>query len=272
VALHLPDTATADELAQARRALEAQQGRTVRGWRRHGPSAQASYPGIWRSLVQAGLAWSSSFAVQSQVGLALSEGTATGCRLPFWVVDAERGETLPLLELPSLDTQDVERLTNLRYGARLSQWQFESHARSRLDLIQKNNLDGGYLLRDWAAGVTVELGRGYGATGCRELLVRAIEWSKERELALVTHEQVYDWWRSRSQCRVEVRARSVELRAPAMAYRPVLELLQPLGREEPLALHVEGAAGEPTVWGERADRRYLLPASPGDEPLRVRLP
>lgn len=271
VALQTSDGAPQEELIWQKRALEERQGRPVHGWRRMGPSQQESYPGIWRRLVRAGFAWCSSFPVQSQCGLAPSEGTATGCRLPYWIVDVESAERLPLLELPSLDTQDIERLTNIRYGARLSQWQFEAHARSRLDLIQKNNVAGGYHLHGWTAGGTSEEGRFYGAPGCRDLLQRVIEWAKEREVAIVTHQQVYDWWSYRTRCRLAVQRTMVELTAPEGPYRPVLEVMQPAAQEDALALEIEGAAGQPVVWGNRTERRYLIPAAPGEEPLRARV-
>jgi hypothetical protein len=271
VALQSSDTASPEELLWQKRALEERQGRPISGWRRMGPSQPTSYPDIWRRLVRAGFAWCSSFPVQSQCGLAPSEGTATGCRLPYWVVDVETAERLPLVELPSLDTQDIERLTNIRYGARLSQWQFEAHARSRLDLVQKNNVAGGYHLHGWTAGGATEEGRFYGAPGCRELLRRVIDWAKEREVAIVTHQQVYDWWVCRARCRLNVQRHLVEFAAPESEYRAVLEVMQPAAQEEALALEIEGAAGEPAVWGNRTERRYLIPAAPGEEPLRVRV-
>jgi len=256
VALHLPDNTTTEDIIRHKHELERIQGRKIYGWRRHGSTTEVNFPKIWRNMVEAGVKWATTFAIQTNSWLALSEATATGNRLPFYLIDVEKGEEMDLLELPTFDSQDAERLSNIHYGSRLNWRGFKNAVTQRLDFVQKHNLVSGYLLHGWTAGAKVEEGRNYGALDCQRMMDVILKMSKEREFTILTHQELYEWWAYRSKIECEYSNDGASLRLPGSEYTPVIALEFPGDRN--VSMFVNGASVAPITWEEHPQRALVV--------------
>lgn len=256
VGLHVPDNTTTKEIIQRKSELEGIQGRKIFGWRRHGSTTESNFPQIWRNMVAAGIKWSTTFAIQTNSWLALSEATGTGNRLPFYLIDVEKGEEIDLLELPTFDSQDAERLSNINYGSRFNWKAFVKAATQRLDFVQQHNLVSGYLLHGWTAGAKVEEGRNYGALDCQKMMHLILRLSKERELTILTHQELYEWWTYRSKIGYEYTDDGAILRFPGEEYTPVVAL-ESLGERKPRVL-ANGMPLTPVIWEEHPQRILMV--------------
>ncbi len=256
VALHLPDNTTTEEIIQRKNELEGIQGRKIFGWRRHGSTTEANFPQIWRNMMEAGVKWSTTFGTQTNSWLALSEATGTGNRLPFYLIDVEKGEEMNLLEFPTFDSQDAERLSNIHYGSRLSWKGLKNAVKKRLDFVQGHNLVSGYLLHGWTAGAKVEEGRNYGALDCQRMMDVILRMSKEREFTILTHQELYEWWTYRNNIKCEYSNDGAILRLPGNEYTPVVALECP--DERNLRVFLNGAPVAPITWEEHPQRTLIV--------------
>jgi len=259
VGLHVPDNTTTEEIIQHKHELERIQGREIFGWRRHGSTTESNFPQIWRNMVEAGIEWSTTFGIQTNSWLALSEATGTGNRLPFYLIDVEKGGEIDLLELPTFDSQDAERLSNIHYGSRFNWKGFVSAVTQRLDFVQKHNLVSGYLLHGWTAGAKIEEGRNYGALDCQKMMDLILRMSKEREFTILTHQELYEWWTYRSKIGCEYTNDGAILRFPDEKYTPVIAL-ESLG-DRKLRLLANGMPLTPVIW-EEYPQRVLIVVNP----------
>jgi len=225
VALHVEDATDFRTILKAKESLDATQGRITRGWRRHGPSFADSYPRVWHYVKRAGIKWTACWAPQSSPWLLLSEGTSTGNRLPYNIVDVEKAEEIGLLELPTFDSQDAERLSSFNYGQRLSWKEWERNVRTRFDHASRHNLLTGFLIHVWTAGVKHECGFQHGARDAQKMMEWTIQHAKKRGFCVLGHEQLYDWWTWRSDVRIDVGEQGANIMLPSFDYDGTFEIL-----------------------------------------------
>lgn len=267
VELHALDSTPASVLRKQRSELEAIQGKPVLGWRRHGSSQPESFPSFWRRAEAAGLRWTSSLSAQSTPWLSLSEGSATGNRLPYYVVDGEKGRELDVVEVPSFDTQDAERLSGFGYGCRLPWDTWESIVRRRLDYTARHNLLTGYLIHGWTAGVEVEDTYKYGARDCQRMMELILHLAKERGLVVLGHDELYEWWQYRAGVRCEIGKDSALLSLPDASMPIAVELFPPPGEASGALINGRKAALLP--WSPRSS--VMIVVEPAREDRQVEL-
>ncbi len=260
ICLHAPDSTVYDDIVAQKKELEDRQGITVRGWRRHGCTAASNHPRIWRDMVRAGLTWSSTHNVQTHPFMGSAYHVATSNRLPGYVMDLERGERLPLLEIPCFDSGEDDRLANFAYGPKLTQTGFVETVRTRVGYAARHNLMAGYLLHGWTAGVQAETRpQDHGALDGKHMLPLAIAMAKAHGMTFLGCDELYGWWMHRLSTRLGVAADRVTVEPPAGSWTVVLELAAPPGVK--LALDVEGTPVTAEVWQEPGCTRWMLPLS-----------
>jgi len=224
VALHVGDHTDLEELKRAKGELETIHGRAVVGWRRHGPSMPESYPDIWRRLAAAGIQWTSTFAVSSHPFLIVSEGMSTGNRLPYRLIDPVHGEWIGPLEIPSFESQDAERLSNIHYGPQLSDARFRNAVQRRLEFIEKHHLLAGYLIHGWTAGGKREEGRFHGARSARRMMRWITEQALARHFLVLDHQRLADWWHFRERIGLEAKGDTLFINLPGGEFSAVMDL------------------------------------------------
>ncbi len=226
IALHVAGDTPYEDVAAGLRALEERHGRQIAGWRRHGRTHAEHYPQIWRHMERAGVRWSNTFPAQSHPSRAACSPCGTSNRLPFDIIDIETGRRMALLELPIFDTDDADRLSNIGYGMRLTWDRFREVAELRLDFAARHALVAGYLLHGWTAGVREEVGRNYGALDAQRMLSHFIEAAQARDMALMTGDQMHDWWQFRRRCEIDLDGEP-SLAAPDDRWAAELEVSEP---------------------------------------------
>jgi len=252
VALHFPDTSSTAFIRKSKKELERIHGRGIRGWRRHGSTTPENWPRIWRNAAAAGIEWCTTLAVQTNHWIILSEATATTNRLPFQLIDCERGEKLGLLELPTFDSHDAERLADGRYGARLPWREFHRNVMQRMAFARRHNLLTGYLIHGWTAGVNRDTDKVYGATDAQRMMREVVRAAKRNGFMIAGHEELYDWWSWRS----GIRRDGDTFLLPSAAYAPVLEIFPPDGKRVRVSLNGEKT---PLVnWPTRGSKLVVL--------------
>jgi hypothetical protein len=225
VALHLGDDSTASDLRSGKQTLERRHARTIRGWRRHGPTIAANYPAIWRNAEAAGILWADTFPCQSHPNRSECSPQPTGNRLPHRVIDVERGRRLRLLMLSVFDTDDADRLSNIHYGVKLAWPEFDRVVQARLDFAARHYLIAGYLLHGWTAAVRKDEGRGIGALDCQRMLSRIMDHARARGMLVIDCERLYDWWTLRSRIRIEPADGGWTVSVPQSEFAPVIEVM-----------------------------------------------
>ncbi len=232
IALHVPGSATQEEIDEGLRGLRERHGREILGWRRHGRTEIEHYPGIWRRIEQSGIVWSNTWPAQSHPYRATCSPCGTGNRLPHDIMDIESGRRLGLLELPIFDTDDADRLGSIGYGMRLSWEQFVDVVARRLDHACKHNLVAGYLLHGWTAGVGEESGTTYGAAEARAMMPHIIEQARARGMTVMDGDQMYRWWTFRRGCRIETTPAGPSIAAPDDSHQAELDVFAPMREED----------------------------------------
>ncbi len=228
IALHVPDTSTQDEIDAGIREFEELHGRTILGWRRHGRTSEENYPGIWRRIKAGGIAWSNTWPAQSHANRSTCSPCGTANRLPHDVMDVETGERMGLLELPTFDTDDADRLGSIGYGMRLTWDEFADTVAKRLDHAAKHGLVAGYLLHGWTAGVDEESGTRFGAHDAQRMLPHIINEAFSRGMVAMDGDEMYRWWTFRRACRIECTNDHPRLITPDDSFSPELEVFPPM--------------------------------------------
>lgn len=268
VCLHASDATGFDDIVAQKKELEDRQGITVRGWRRHGCTAKEHHPRIWRDVVRAGIVWSSTHNVQTHPFMGAAYHVATSNRLPGHVMDLDRGERIPLLEIPCFDSGEDDRLSNFGYGPKLTQEEFFATVETRISYAARHNLMAGYLLHGWTAGVERETKPSeLGALDGKRMLPYAIAAAKAHGMTFLSCEELYDWWMHRRAARLDVGVDRLTVEPPAGPWTLVLELDAPPNVR--LGLEVDGRAATPEVWSEPGRGRWLVPVA-GACTVRVR--
>lgn len=225
IALHLGDHSTADEFRASKETLEKRHGRTIRGWRRHGPTVAANYPAVWRNAEAAGILWGDTFPCQSHPSRSVCSPQPTSNRLPHRVIDTERGRRLRLLMLSVFDTDDADRLSNIHYGVKLPWPEFDRVVQARLDFAARHHLIAGYLLHGWTAAVRKDEGRSIGALDCQRMLRRSIDLARARGMMIIDCERLYDWWMLRGRVKIEPTEGGWTVRVPRSEFAPLIEII-----------------------------------------------
>ncbi|MEW6355841.1 MAG: hypothetical protein AB1696_05935 [Planctomycetota bacterium] len=255
VAIHVPDSTPLEKIVEARAELGKIHSREIRGWRRHGPTYPENWPGVWQRMEEAGIKWSTAFGVQTMSWTIRSEGTAQANRLPARVIDGQRGRRLNILEIPSFDSEDAERLSDIHYGPKLDWPTFHSYVTRRLDFAARHNLMAGYLIHGWTAGVAKEADGLYGALDGQRMMREVLRMAKERQLLTPGHEWVYDWWTWRE--RVRIAGGLINL--PSDDFAPAIEFLS--ASKLPAEMQVGGRRVRLREWPVRRSR--MLAVDPG---------
>ena len=232
IALHVPDHTPQEEIDRGLADLRERQGREILGWRRHGATQIPNYPGIWRRIEAAGIAWANTWPAQSHPSRATCSPCGTSNRLPFDLMDLETGRRMELLEIANFDTDDADRLGAIPYGMRLNWEQFVDVVARRLDHAAKHHLIAGYLLHGWTAGVGEESGTTYGAAEARAMLPHTIEQARARGMAIMDGDEIYRWWSFRRACRIEFGPERPAIAAPDDRYRAELDDYPPMTDED----------------------------------------
>jgi len=224
IALHVPDTAKQEEINAGLRDFEALHGRKILGWRRHGRTSEDSYPGIWRRIERSRIVWSNTWPAQSHANRSTCSPCGTANRLPHDVMDVETGRRMNLLELPTFDTDDADRLGSIGYGMRLTWEEFRNVVEKRLDHAAKHGLVAGYLLHGWTAGVDEESGTRYGAHDAQRMLPHIIDEAHARGMVAMGGDEMSHWWTFRRGCRMDCSGDGPRLVAPGDEFEAELEV------------------------------------------------
>ncbi len=224
IALHVMDTATQDEIDAGIREFEELHEHAILGWRRHACTNPESYPGVWRRIEQSGIAWSNTWPAQSHANRSTCSPCGTGSRLPHDVMDVETGRRMDLLELPTFDTDDADRLASIGYGMRLTWEEFANVAEKRLDHAAKHGLVAGYLLHGWTAGVEQEAGTRYGAKDAQRMLPHIIDEAHARGMVAMGGDEMYRWWRFRRGCEIDDSGQAPRLVKPGDEFEAEIEV------------------------------------------------
>jgi len=267
VALHIEDRSSFQSIQRAKQALEELQGRPVRGWRRHGPTLPESYPRVWRHVERAGIKWTACWGVNGGPWMLLSEGTTTGNRLPFHVMDVNKAQEMDLLELPSFESQDAERLSSFFYGQRWSWEEFTGAVRTRFEHAARHNLMTGYLIHVWTAGVKQEKRHQYGARDAQRMMEWVIRYAKRHRFCILGHEELYDWWSYRGSIRICAAGDSANVALPAGDHAVALEVLSHGG--EVRSVRVDGRRVRTKRLPVRGSRLFIVEAAQCDRLLPV---
>jgi hypothetical protein len=139
-------------------------------------------------------------------------------------MDVETGARIGLLELPTFDTDDADRLGAIGYGMRLNWEEFAAVAEKRLDHAAKHGLVAGYLIHGWTAGVEEESGTRYGAKDAQRMLPHIIDEAHARGMAAMGGDEMYRWWTFRRQCELDCSGDSPRLVTPGDEFEAEIEV------------------------------------------------
>jgi hypothetical protein len=131
---------------------------------------------------------------------------------------------MKLLELPTFDTDDADRLGSIGYGMRLTWEEFADVVAKRLDHAAKHGLVAGYLIHGWTAGVDEESGTRYGGKDAQRMLPHIIDEAHARGMVAMDGDDMYRWWTFRRACEVDCGEDGPRLRTPGGDYDAELEV------------------------------------------------